>query len=59
MAFSGIPADALAFYAELDVDNTKPFWEDNRQRFKASVREPVEALAQELPSIVPAPVGVT
>jgi len=46
MAFTGIPTDALAFYNELEADNTKPFWEQNKDRFKAVVREPVTELAE-------------
>ncbi|MEM7095938.1 MAG: DUF2461 domain-containing protein [Actinomycetota bacterium] len=48
MAFTGIPTDALAFYNELEADNAKPFWEANKDRFKATVREPMQALAEEL-----------
>ena len=48
MAFKGIPADALAFYAELEADNNKAFWEANKPRFQEVVRAPVEALCEEL-----------
>jgi len=48
MAFSGFPTDALAFYAELEADNTKPFWEANRDRYKAVVRAPMAELAEAL-----------
>lgn len=48
MPFSGIPADALAFYTELEADNTKTFWEANKPRFQTVVREPVQALCAEL-----------
>jgi uncharacterized protein (TIGR02453 family) len=48
MSFTGIPSDALAFYRELEIDNTKPWWEANKDRFRSSVREPLEALAEEL-----------
>ena len=48
MAFTGIPTDALAFYDELDADNSKAFWEQNKERFKAVVRGPVTELAETL-----------
>lgn len=48
MSFRGIPADAISFYEELEVDNSKTFWDANRDRFRESVHEPVEALAAEL-----------
>lgn len=48
MTFTGIPADALVFYSELEANNSKPFWEDNKERFKAVVREPATELAAEL-----------
>lgn len=48
MAFSGIPHEALVFYEQLEADNTKTFWEANRQRFKDVVRGPVDELADEL-----------
>lgn len=48
MAFRGIPSDALAFYAELEADNSKSFWEENKARYKAVVREPVTELTEAL-----------
>jgi TIGR02453 family protein len=48
MAFTGIPRDALVFYEQLEADNSKSFWEANRNRFKEVVRGPVEQLAAEL-----------
>lgn len=50
MAFSGIPVDALVFYEQLEANNNKAFWEDNKGRFKEVVRGPAEALAEELSS---------
>ncbi len=40
----GIPADAFAFYAELEQDNSRGWWTANRDRYAASVRAPLEAL---------------
>lgn len=48
MAFSGIPHDAIVFYEQLEADNSKAFWETNRERFKQVVRGPAEQLADEL-----------
>lgn len=48
MAFTGIPREALAFYEQLEADNSKAFWEANRARFKEVVRGPVEELAAAL-----------
>jgi uncharacterized protein (TIGR02453 family) len=45
---SGIPADAVAFYAELEANNTKDWWTANKDRYERSVREPVEALTEAL-----------
>lgn len=45
---SGIPSDAVAFYAELEADNTKDWWTANKDRYERSVREPVEALTEAL-----------
>ena len=44
----GIPHDALVFYEQLEADNTKVFWEANRDRYKHAVREPIGHLTGEL-----------
>lgn len=48
MAFTGIPRDAIDFYEQLEADNSKAFWDANRARFKASVRQPVDELCETL-----------
>ncbi len=54
MTFTGFPADAFAFYAELDhVQQGDParareWWRAHKARYESSVREPAEALAAEL-----------
>lgn len=48
MAFSGIPHDALVFYEQLEADNAKPWWEDNKARYKEVVKGPVQELCAEL-----------
>lgn len=46
--FSGVPADALAFFAELEGNNERTWWLANRARFESSVRAPLAALLDEL-----------
>src|SRR5687768_13730598 len=46
--FTGIPADAFDFFDQLAADNTKTWWTDNKARYEANVRGPVEALLAEL-----------
>src|SRR5690606_9762827 len=50
--FAGFSPDAFRFYAELHVDNSKAFWEANKQRYLESVRAPLGALARELEGAV-------
>ena len=45
---AGIPADAVAFYAELEANNTKDWWTANKERYEQSVREPIAALTDAL-----------
>lgn len=45
---AGIPHDALSFYEQLEADNTKAFWEANRQRYRDVVRAPFESLSADL-----------
>jgi uncharacterized protein (TIGR02453 family) len=44
----GIPADALAFFAELEGNNERAWWMANKSRFDSSVRAPLAALLAEL-----------
>ena len=46
--FSGFPADAFRFYADLELDNTKTFWADNKHRYEAAVAGPMSALLEDL-----------
>lgn len=48
MTFSGIPVAALDFYDDLEVDNTRSFWDAHKHIYLESVRAPVEALCAEL-----------
>jgi uncharacterized protein (TIGR02453 family) len=46
--FSGFPAAALDFYDDLEVDNTRSFWEKHRGTYDEAVKAPFTALAAEL-----------
>lgn len=47
-AFTGWPADATAFLAELADDNTRGFWTENAHRYRIALLEPSRALAAAL-----------
>ena len=46
--FSGLPAEGMEFFAKLEGDNTKAFWQEHKPIYEASVRAPLEALVEEL-----------
>ena len=46
--FGGFPVAALDFYDDLEVDNTKSFWERNKPVYEQSVRAPMTALCAAL-----------
>jgi uncharacterized protein (TIGR02453 family) len=48
-ALPGFPAAATRFFAELEEDNSKAYWESHRQQFDEAVRAPMEALLDALP----------
>ena len=48
MVFEGIPRDAVRFYTELELDNSRDFWARNKDRYAVSVREPVSLLVEAL-----------
>jgi uncharacterized protein (TIGR02453 family) len=47
--FSGFSKDALAFYRELEAQNTKAFWQANKHRYTDGVKAPMDALCAALP----------
>jgi uncharacterized protein (TIGR02453 family) len=47
-AFTGFPDAALDFYDDLEVDNTKSFWEKHKKVYTESVRHPMTALCEAL-----------
>ncbi|HYH35288.1 MAG TPA: DUF2461 domain-containing protein [Nocardioides sp.] len=57
MEFTGFPVAALDFYDDLEVDNTKSFWDAHKAVYAESVRAPMEALCEQLgPEFGPAKV---
>jgi uncharacterized protein (TIGR02453 family) len=48
MVFRGWPVEALEFYEALEADNSKAFWQRNRETYDHAVRAPMEALLAEL-----------
>ena len=54
-AFAGLPADYFRFFEELSANNNREWFNDNKNRFRASVQEPlaafVEAMAPRLKTV--------
>ncbi|MCL8024001.1 DUF2461 domain-containing protein [Nocardioides bruguierae] len=48
MDFTGFPVAALDFYDDLEVDNTKSFWEAHKHVYAESVKAPMTALCAAL-----------
>lgn len=48
MTFDGFPVAALDFYDDLEMDNTKSFWEGHKTTYRDAVRAPMQALTHEL-----------
>lgn len=48
MAFRGWPVEALEFFEGLEADNSKAYWQRNRETYDQAVRAPMEALLAEL-----------
>jgi uncharacterized protein (TIGR02453 family) len=48
MAFRGWPAEALEFFEGLEADNSKAYWERNRDVYETTVRAPMDALLRAL-----------
>lgn len=46
--FAGFPVAALDFYDDLEVDNTKSYWEKNKPVYDAAVKAPMTALCAAL-----------
>jgi uncharacterized protein (TIGR02453 family) len=48
MAFGGWPAEALAFYAGLEDDNSKEYWTSRKAVYQEKVLRPMEELLEQL-----------
>jgi len=48
VTFEGFPVAALDFYDDLEVDNTKSFWEAHKDVYAESVKAPMQALCAAL-----------
>ena len=46
--FAGFPVAALDFYDDLEVDNTKSFWEKHKHVYEESVKAPMLAMCDAL-----------
>lgn len=44
--FAGLPKDYFVFFKELKANNNRAWFEDNRQRFRCSVQEPLQAFVE-------------
>ncbi len=53
MRFTGFPAGAFDFYEALSADNSRTFWQANKATYRTAVREPLDALLDELADIGP------
>lgn len=48
MSFEGFPVAAFDFYDDLEIDNTRSFWEAHKQVYVDGVKAPMTALADAL-----------
>jgi uncharacterized protein (TIGR02453 family) len=48
MVFRGWPEEALEFFEGLEADNSKTYWQQNKDRYETLVRAPMEELIEEL-----------
>jgi uncharacterized protein (TIGR02453 family) len=48
MSFRGWPAEALSFYEGLEADNSKTYWQDNKEIYETTVRAPMDDLLAEI-----------
>jgi uncharacterized protein (TIGR02453 family) len=48
VTFRGFPAEAIDFYERLQADNSRSFWQANKDTYEAAVKRPMEELCAEL-----------
>jgi uncharacterized protein (TIGR02453 family) len=53
MAFKGLPADGIEFYEQLAADNSRSFWQANKGRYDAFVKQPMIELTEALDEFGP------
>ncbi|MDP9073448.1 MAG: DUF2461 domain-containing protein [Actinomycetota bacterium] len=46
--FAGWPDEALEFFEGLEADNSKAYWQDNKDRYQRAVKGPMDALLAEV-----------
>ena len=50
MTFTGFGQGALPFFTALAANNTREWWLDNKTTYEREVRQPLEALLEDLSS---------
>jgi len=59
MAFRGWPVEAIEFFDGLEADNSKAYWQQNKDVYEQAVKAPMDELLAELaPPLGPATFGV-
>jgi uncharacterized protein (TIGR02453 family) len=53
VTFHGFPVEGIEFYEQLAADNTRLFWQANRQRYEEFVRRPMVELTEALAEFGP------
>ncbi len=53
MAFRGFPVEAIEFYEQLAADNSRSFWQANKDRYVEFVEQPMAELTEELADFGP------
>ncbi len=53
VAFKGFPSDGIAFYEQLEADNSRAFWQANKPRYDATVKQPMLELTEALAEFGP------
>lgn len=48
MTFTGIPVAALDFYDDLELDNSKTFWEKHKTVYEEAVKQPMRELMEQV-----------
>lgn len=46
--FAGIPPEAFGFYAQLEENNNRDWWQEHKATYEQAVKQPLTALLSEL-----------